>query len=246
MRLPLHSERQVIRLSRKKILFVIVEGPSDETALGVLFNRLFDRNSVYVHIWHGDVTSDMKSAPSNIVSKVGNAVKSYANSHHYGKKDFSEIIHIIDTDGVFIPEDHVIEDLSLTGHLYSEASILTPYRERILERNRLKKSNIERLLSCKAIWSIPYSLYYMSSNLEHVLYDVLNCTDEEKENYAYQFAKKYQNDIVGFLHYIAESDFSVMDGYKESWMFIQQKLHSLERHTNLGLKLPPPPHNTAL
>ena len=88
MRSLLHSERQVRLLSRKKVLFVIVEGPSDETALGVLLNRLFDQNAVYVHIWHGDVTSDIKSTPSNIISKVGNAVKSYANPSTTEKRIF--------------------------------------------------------------------------------------------------------------------------------------------------------------
>ena len=233
----MHLERQVKQLSRKKVLFVIVEGPSDETALGVLLNRLFDRNAVYVHIWHGDVTSDAKSNPSNIISKVGNAVRFYAKSQHYGKKDFSEILHITDTDGVFIPENYVIEDLTLTDHLYSETAIRTPRRDHILERNRLKADNINRLLSCKEIWSIPYSLYYMSSNLNHVLYGRLNCTDDEKENNAYRFASTYKDDLDGFLNYMRESDFSVMTGYKESWDFIRQEGHSLERHTNLGMKL---------
>ena len=239
MRSLLHSERQVRLLIRKKVLFVIVEGPSDETALGVLLNRLFDQNAVYVHIWHGDVTSDIKSTPSNIISKVGNAVKSYAKSQHYGKKDFSEILHITDTDGVFIPEHYVIEDPALTDHLYSETSIQTPCRSHILQRNQLKADNINRLLSCKEIWSIPYSLFYMSSNLDHVLYGRLNCTDEEKEDNAYQFAQKYKDDLNGFLNYIERSDFSVMTGYRESWEFIQEGLHSLERHTNLGIKFPP-------
>ena len=32
-------------MARKKIVFVIVEGPSDSDALGLYFNRFFDRNS---------------------------------------------------------------------------------------------------------------------------------------------------------------------------------------------------------
>ena len=60
-------------------------------------------------------------------------------------------------------------------------------------------------------------------------------TDEEKEEDAYQFAKKYRNDIPGFLEYIKDSDFAVGPDYKESWEYITEDLHSLERHTNLGL-----------
>lgn len=77
----------------------------------------------------------------------------------------------------------------------------------------------------------------MSSNLDHVLYGRLNCTDDEKENNAYQFARTYKDNLDGFLNYMRESDFSVMTGYRESWDFIRQESHSLERHTNLGMKL---------
>ena len=83
--------------------------------------------------------------------------------------------------------------------------------------------------------SIPYRAYYRSSNLDHVLYGKLNSSDEEKENDAYAFAKKYKDDIDGFLKDISDSDFSRMEGYKESWAFIKKECHSLERHTNLGL-----------
>ena len=32
----------------KKVVFVIVEGPTDEDALGVIFQRFFDKNTVRV------------------------------------------------------------------------------------------------------------------------------------------------------------------------------------------------------
>jgi len=33
-------------VARRKIVFVIVEGPSDDEALGVLLNRIYDKNAV--------------------------------------------------------------------------------------------------------------------------------------------------------------------------------------------------------
>ena len=45
---PWRSERLVISVARKKIVLVIVEGPSDDAALGVILNRLFDKNTVHV------------------------------------------------------------------------------------------------------------------------------------------------------------------------------------------------------
>ena len=35
-------------MARKKIVLVIVEGPSDDSALGVILNRLFDKNKVHI------------------------------------------------------------------------------------------------------------------------------------------------------------------------------------------------------
>ena len=65
-------------MPRKKIVFVIVEGQSDEEALGVLLNRFYDNNAVYVHVMHCDITTELNTMPSNIVSKIGCLVKGYA------------------------------------------------------------------------------------------------------------------------------------------------------------------------
>lgn len=97
-------------MARKKIVFVIVEGPSDDEALGAIFSRAFDKNAVYVEVMHGDITSVKGNHSRNIVGKVGE-----------------------------------------------------------------------------------------------------------------------------FLQFLCESDFSVNTGYRESWDFIEEGLHSLERHSNLGL-----------
>ena len=69
-------------LARRKVVFVIVEGASDETALGIALNRVFDRESVHVHIMHGDITTRVGVNSQNIVAKVGNEVKAYATSNH--------------------------------------------------------------------------------------------------------------------------------------------------------------------
>jgi hypothetical protein len=75
----------------------------------------------------------------------------------------------------------------------------------------------------------------MSCNLDHVLYNKRNSTDEEKENDSYQFAIKYKNDTEGFINYLCNSEFAVCGDYKETWKFIEHDLNSLERHTNFGL-----------
>lgn len=222
-------------MARKKIVFVIVEGPSDSEALALALNGLFDQQTVHVHIMHRDITTDQGVDPSNIVTEIANEVKQFANSSHFSSIHFQEIIHLVDMDGAYIPNDAVVEDLEAERPVYSTTEIRTAYKNGIEQRNLQKRSNLDRLLATKEIWKIPYSMYYMSCNLDHVLYGKLNTSNEDKENDAHAFAKQYKDDAQGFLQYISESDFSVMEGYKESWAYIKQDLHSLERHSNLGV-----------
>lgn len=225
-------------MAKRKIVFVIVEGPSDYDALGVLFSKIYGEDAVYVHIAHGDITTKKGVTASNIVSKIGNFVKQYAHDMHYKASNFQEIIHIVDMDGAYAPDSVIIEDPEAQKPIYNVTEIRTKNPENIVNRNEQKRSNIDRLKSTGQIWNLPYSIYFMSCNLDHALYGKLNSSDEEKERDAYLFAKKYRDDIPGFLTYINRSDFSVGSDYKESWKYITEGLRSLERHTNLGLCLP--------
>lgn len=222
-------------MARKKIVFVIVEGPSDHDALALVLNRLFDQKTVHVHIMHRDITTERGVDTSNIVTEIADEVKQFANSSHFNSGHFQEIIHLVDMDGAYIPNEAIVEDPAAERPVYSVTEIRTTDKPGIEQRNLQKRSNLDRLISTKAIWKIPYSVYYMSCNLDHALYGKLNTSDEDKENDAHAFAKLYKDDTQGFLKYISESDFSVMEGYKESWSYIKQDLHSLERHTNLGV-----------
>lgn len=230
-------------MARKKIVFVIVEGPSDEAALGVLFNRIYDRDTVHVHIIHGDITTRYGVNENNIVSKISEIVSRQEKQYHFTKSDFREIIHIIDTDGAYIPDENVVDDSSVTKPVYSVTEIRTRNKSGIEYRNRVKSANIDELCTCKDIRGVPYRVFYMSCNLDHVLYNKLNSSDREKETDAYNFAQKYKKSIPKFMKFISESDFSVVTGYDESWKFIKEDLHSLERHTNLGLCFQNNEHN---
>lgn len=223
-------------MARKKIVFVIVEGPSDEEALGIFLNRIYDKNTVYIHIVHGDLTTK----PENIRNKIADAVRGYADSTHLKKSDFQEVIHIVDMDGAYVPEEAVIEDISAQEVVYSTTEIRTANREGILARNEQKQHNLDIISALSTVWGgVPYQAYYMSCNLDHVLYDKLNLTDDEKESHSLAFAKQYKNDLAGFVGLICNSDFSVSEDYLSSWSYIKKEKRSLERHTNLGLCFSP-------
>lgn len=69
--------------------------------------------------------------------------------------------------------------------------------------------------------------------MDHVLYDKRNSTDEEKENDAYAFAKKYKNDVVAFMNYMCESAFFVKGDFKDSWEFIEKDTRSNKQTESL-------------
>ena len=224
-------------LARKKIVFIIVEGPSDDTALGITLSQVFDKESVYVHIMHGDITTRKGINSQNIISKVGNEIKAYAKSHHYKSIDFKQIIHIVDMDAVYLSENKIIEDAEDDRLSYQDDGIHTNNIEKVISRNKQKIDNLFRLKSCGNVWGVPYRVYYMSCNLDHVLYNKRNSSEEEKEYNSYNFAKHYKGNIEGFMDYMCNSAFSVKGDFKESWEFIEKDMHSIERYTNLNIAL---------
>ena len=104
-------------MPNRKIIFVIVEGASDEYALGVILNRIYDLNHVYIHVMHSDITTARNVTAQNIVSKVGDLVRNYAKGK-FSKKDFFRIIQITDTDGAFIPDENVVKNPEKTKPYY--------------------------------------------------------------------------------------------------------------------------------
>lgn len=222
-------------MARRKIVLVIVEGQSDETALGVALNRLFDKDTVHIHIMHGDITTRKGVNSRNVVAKLGKDITAFAHSRHYTAKDFKQIIHIADTDGAYIPDNSIIEDSEDTTVRYEDTGIYTKDAKNIVARNKQKRENLFRLRACGKIWNIPYRIYYMSCNLDHVLHSKRNSTDEEKENDAYAFAVKYKNDLDGFVDFICHSEFSVKGEYKSSWEYIEEEMNSIKRYSNFGI-----------
>lgn len=220
-------------MARKKIVLVIVEGLSDDVALGMALSQVYDKDSIYVHIMHGDITTRRGVSSQNIVAKIGNDVIAYAKSQHYKASDFKQIIHIVDMDGAYISDDDIVEKDDCLDLRYENDGIYTNHKVGIVMRNRQKRDNLYRLRSCGTIWAIPYRVYYMSCNLDHVLYDKRNSSDEDKENDAYMFAKKYKGKVEEFKKFICKSSFSVVGDYKGSWGYIEKDLNSVNRYTNL-------------
>lgn len=222
---------------RRKIVLIIVEGPSEETALEQPFMALFNPEDVMIEVVHGDITAEIGSGPSTIVSSIGNLVKGWASKYGLKREDILRVIHITDTDGTYIPDANVIEDTNHNGcPEYTETNIVASPESKVRERNARKSANLNRLSSIATVWGkIPYSIHYMSCNLDHVLYGVQNSDDATKRHNAFLFAKTYKDDLDGFVKCISEPAIAVSGNYRETWEYIRQGLNSLHRYTNLSL-----------
>ena len=221
--------------AEKKIIFIIVEGPSDAEALELCLSKVFADSDIFIAIVHGDVTTQGNTNRSTIKIKVANILKKYLRSEHFKVSDIRRIIHLVDTDGAFVPKAAIKQVASCRKTIYSIDSISTENKTKLEQRNHQKSRCLIELSKTRDIMDIPYSVHFMSCNLEHVLFDRLNCNNDEKENLAYDFARKYCSDIDGFKNFIGNSDFSVHGSYQKSWHFIEQELESLKRHTNLAM-----------
>lgn len=219
----------------KKVILFIVEGPTDENALSPIFIKIFQSEKVLFHVVHGDVTSEWLVNSTNAIKTVNEHIKVEMDRYGFRRNDIIEVIHLIDTDGAFIPNDCVVIG-DVEKLCYTENQIISQNPQGTIERNSKKAQVLRRLYLANVIGTIPYSIYYFSRNMEHVIHNIsYNLTDDEKIDYAERFIKAYENNTEAFIHFLTDSDFTVRRDYRESWQFIFEGTNSLHRHCNLHL-----------
>ena len=112
----------------------------------------------------GDITTEEaingKNAKSHVAARVLAEMKKYA----YKADDILQIVHLIDTDGAFIPNE-LVKTGKQKGIRYFKDHIETADVKYIQRRNEKKSSVVASLCSTGKIKnSIPYSIYYFSRN----------------------------------------------------------------------------------
>ena len=118
-------------MARKKVVFIIVEGPTDELALGSLYDELFDEQTVFVEVMHCDILTDYlnnsksfhEQRSPNIKNELTKIVKSYADNNSLKK------------------------DTNILDIIYSTTEIRCPNKDNLLKYRKLKRENIEKLIS---------------------------------------------------------------------------------------------------
>lgn len=221
-------------MKTKKIILFIVEGISDQTSLALILSKLIKTEKVKFHLVKGDITSDNFTTVTNVITKVNDQIKRFLSSNYLKKTDILKVVHLIDTDGAFVREDFIQED-DVEGFIYSPEFIKARNIKNVLQRNQKKSAIINKLCTCPQISGIPYSMYYFSCNLEHVLHNECNMDGDKKEEVASEFADMFYGKEEDFVEFISKDEFAVPGDYKQTWEFIKRDNHSLKRYSNFHL-----------
>lgn len=222
-------------MSEKKVVVFIVEGPSDEAALGTIMKEYFSSNEVQFIVVHGDITLKDYVSDDSILKKINEQIEGIKSRYRYSQEDFIKVIHIVDMDGVYIPDMDIIE-ADVEKIQYYEDHIDTKSTSIIVERNRRKGDILYKLRKTGKVNGIPYRIYFNSCNLEHVLYGELkDYSDEEKQILSDDFAEKYEGKSDEFIEFISSSNVAVPGTYQNTWDYIEKDKNSLNRHTNMHL-----------
>ena len=97
---------------------------------------------------------------------------------------------------------------------------------------------VERMLELHMVLkTIPYSVYYFSSNMDHVRYNQANLTPKEKDDLADLFDEEYADKPEEFVRFMRESSFTVRGTYEDTWDFIRLDKNSVKRYSNFGVYL---------
>lgn len=240
--------------ARRKFVLLLVEGPSDITALYKPLKALFqevDPSLVLMPLFpqnnrNNDLTAEQLEDPEKLeglISKV--FIHDFLEQNSLLPKDIMRVIHIVDLDGAFIPRANVCRR---EGKIYYDDSVIyTSDVEGIRRRNQIKSNNLEYLSSQNRLSIFPkkggsdmreksYSVFYFSSNLDHFLHGTANMPAEEKVPRAREFSRKCELDPEFFINFFTRHDEDVCGmSYSDSWKYIKEGLNSLRAHSNLGI-----------
>lgn len=217
----------------KKVLLFIVEGVSDDISLGFM-SKLVDREVFKVHILHGDITSDNGNTSGNIISRMDEEITKFLDRNFYQLEDISRIVHLIDTDGLYVGEEFVKPGEN-EGFVYKDGFIFAKDIKKVLDRNLQKSSIVSKLCTIDSIRGIDYSMYYFSCNREHVFINECNIPDGDKKHRAEEFSDRYYGIEKVFISFIRNQEFAVAGSYRETWEFIKVGNNSLKRYSNFHL-----------
>ena len=201
----------------KKVILFLVEGETDEDALAVIFTRLVNNHDIKFEVLRTDITADEDMTVKYIEERI------------------DKVVQIIYTDVAFIPTSLVKQSRNRKTE-YFDTHIEAKDKDRLIRRNISKRNIVYSLYNRETVAGFPYEIYYFSRNMEHVLHDrAEDLTDDEKEELAFDIADQYTDQPEKFLEYLYDEGFHVCGTYKDTWEFIMDGNHSLNRYCNVAV-----------
>lgn len=223
------------KIETKKAVVFIVEGRSDKRALEKIFQKIYRHKNIIFMFTDGDITSDDNMTEEKAVKIIYGKVDAYMKDKKLAKSDIWQIVHVFDMDGAYIPNSAVVKG-DTSNFIYSTTHISCKNVQKILDRNKRKSNLMDYLLGLYNIKGIPYTGYFMSSNLDHALYNEQNLDVDLKVDYADAFYSEFAGREEAFIEFLIEEVANgVPDTLSASWKYIREDLHSLERHSNLHI-----------
>lgn len=221
--------------NEKKIILFLVEGTTDSTTLGLVMSRLVETVDIRFFVLEGDLCSRYRITPDNAAQIIMRPVNNFLKRYRLRKTDIMRVVHVIDTDGAFIPEDRVIYGGNECAD-YREDCIVTKSVSSIRSRNEMKTNAAHALSRLPAVDKIPYSFYFFSRNIEHALHGCAEViSSKHKREFSEAFENAYADHPELFVELVRSRPVAVRGSYRKTWEYILRGTNSLKRGTNIGL-----------
>ena len=146
-------------MTEKKVNVFIVEGASDEAALGTIMKEYFSDNEVQFVVIRGDITTRDYVSMDAIVKKISEQIDEVKKRYRYQREHFIKIIHLTDADGAFVDEK-CVQFAEVKGIQYYTDHMETAKVKETVERNKRKADVLFKLRKTSKIQEIPYKIYF--------------------------------------------------------------------------------------
>ena len=171
-------------------------------------------------------------------------------------KDITAVLFLTDMDGVCIPDSSIRlnSDPNPTSNLtYTETEILVKYDKKrdaladAIDRNSRKRRNINYILQGHDITlrvdnetvDVPISIFYMSTNLEHVTVNIRQAEQKEKDYLAVKWCNEIASNGPKAIKEFFSNLLPCKPTYERSWQYIMEDgtFRTLKRSSNFRLVL---------
>lgn len=228
---------------RRKFILFIVEGDNDKREINAILHTSYFARYLASYepiIWptNGDITAASGTTAKNIIKKLNDILLDFRKNgipwSNIVPTDIYEIIQIVDLDGTFIPPDNIVLGTDNTFEYYDDY-ILTSNVDGAIGRNRKKAEILNKLINIDTIGGVNYSVYFVSCNMDHVLFGNRSLSRQEKSQLSREFQLRCESDHNVLEESLFNPDIAANGSYYDSWYEIQEDTLSLQRYTNFNL-----------